>query len=478
MSATTYPVRVDASLDTRLSRWLWLVKWILVIPHYFILAFLWIAFAVLSVVAFVAILCTGHYPRAIFDFNVGVLRWWWRVQYYAYGALGTDRYPPFSLKEVPDYPAHLEIAYPERLSRGLVLVKWWLLAIPQYIIVGLFAGGGTFGAWWLGNRNAGWSGGGLIGILVLIAAVILAFTGRYPDTIFDFVLGMNRWVLRVAAYAGLMTDQYPPFRLDTGGHEPGGTLTLQPPASPAAEIGGTAELPGVQDAMPPAGPAEPGLGWTVGRVVSAVIGSVLVLSAAGFLAGGAGLTWAGHARREGGFVTSTSASYSTADRALVSDTIQLPAASWNWLGKSVIGQVRLRVTASDPSKPVFVGIAQAAAVSRYLSGAGYTTLTNLGGRTTAVSHQGTAVPAAPASTPIWTVHAVGTGTQALVWTPAAGNWTVVVMNPNATPGLSVQADAGATMPGLSWITGFLLIGGLLLMAGGVLLIVISVRLAS
>jgi len=217
---SVYPLRAEGQLDDDLSRWLWLLKWVLIIPHVIALAFLWIAFVVLTVVAFFAILFTGRHPRAIFDFKVGVLRWTWRVSFYSYSALGTDRYPPFKLGDVADYPARLEVEYPQALSRGLVLVKWWLLALPQYLVVAVFAGGALAG---FNEANDGWawtSGGGLIGLLVLIAAVVLLFTGRYPKAIFDFVMGMNRWVYRVAAYAALMTDAYPPFRLDMGGREP------------------------------------------------------------------------------------------------------------------------------------------------------------------------------------------------------------------------------------------------------------------
>ncbi|HZT64596.1 MAG TPA: DUF4389 domain-containing protein [Acidimicrobiales bacterium] len=212
-----YPVRLDGHLDPAVSRWQWLFKWILVIPHVVVLCFLWMAVTVLTAVAGVAILFTGRYPRRIFDFNVGVMRWSWRVTFYAIGAFGTDRYPPFSLSRDPSYPADFTVEYPERLSRGLVLVKWWLLALPHYLIVAVFAGGWGYG--WSGWRIAG--GGGLIALLALISAVILAVNGRYPESLFDFVMGMNRWCYRVLAYAALMRDEYPPFRLDPGGTDPG-----------------------------------------------------------------------------------------------------------------------------------------------------------------------------------------------------------------------------------------------------------------
>jgi hypothetical protein len=245
-----YPVVVHGRAGEPLSRWLWLVKWLLLIPHYIALVFLGVAFAVVTVVAFFAILFTGRYPRGLFSFNLGVLRWGWRVSYYGYNALGTDRYPPFTLAEVPDYPATLDIAYPERLSRGLALVKWWLLALPHYLVLAFLVGGAAWTydrvdggreVFGLGSETA--ASGGLVGLLVLFAGAALLFTRRYPHGLYDLVMGLNRWALRVTAYAALMTDAYPPFRLDQGGAEPA------PPVGPGPSSPGS----GLPEQADPAG---------------------------------------------------------------------------------------------------------------------------------------------------------------------------------------------------------------------------------
>ncbi len=197
-----FPLTFKAELTEPLSPALWLVKWFLLIPHFVVLPFLWCGCAVSWLVSLFAILFTGRYPRGLFDYNVGVLRWSWRVAFYGYDALGTDEYPPFTLR-AGGYPADLDVRYPERLSPGLALVKWWLLAIPHYIVIGVLQGG------------AGFYEFGLTFILTIFAGVTLLFTGRYPSDIFRLVIGMNRWTFRVLAYAALMTDEYPPFRLES-----------------------------------------------------------------------------------------------------------------------------------------------------------------------------------------------------------------------------------------------------------------------
>ncbi len=215
----TYPLGLRAQLDEPLGRWLWLIKWILAIPHFVVLAFLWLAFWILTVAAFVSILGSGRYPQAIFATNVGIMRWSWRVAVYSYGTLSTDRYPPFTLGDA-DYPAHLSVAFPHALSRRLVLVKWWLLALPHYLIIGIFCGPAPSGV------SGAHLTGGLVPLLACIVGYALLFTGRYPRGLFDLLVGLNRWLFRVIGYVALMYDDYPPFRIDLGGEERIATVAL------------------------------------------------------------------------------------------------------------------------------------------------------------------------------------------------------------------------------------------------------------
>ena len=455
------PLRLRGSLDPGLSRWLWLVKWLLAIPHYIVLFFLWLAFVVLTVVAFFAILFTGRYPRGIFDFNVGVLRWTWRVAFYSYGALGTDRYPPFTLDEAPDYPATLELAYPERLSRGLVLVKWWLLAIPHYVVVGIFLGGGYAAAeatdwvWTVGLQA------GLIGTLVLFAGVALLFTTRYPRGIFDFVLGLDRWVARVAVYAGLMTDAYPPFRLDQGG-EDAAVVPTEPPPAPAEAA---AVAPG------PVEPAQEGGG--AGRVVLLVVGSIAAVLAFGLLAGGCALVAIDQTQRDDdNFLMSPSEDFRTSTYAIVSKNADIDSGEAEWALDTFLGTVRIR---SESDRSVFVGIGSATEVDGYLEGVEHDVVTDLEDEPRYARTRGGEPEGPPGDQEFWVASSSGSGEQTLEWDPEDGDWRVVVMNADGRRGVSSDMSIGAELDSVILVGIGLLAGGALLALGAALAITAGVR---
>ena len=451
-----YPVRVEARLDPEISRWVWLVKWFLAIPHYIALAFLFVAFALLSVVAFFAILFTGRYPKSIFEFNVGVLRWSWRVSYYSYGALGTDKYPPFTLAEVPDYPAKFEVEYPDHLSRGLVLIKWWLLALPHYLIVGILAGA-TWFAWSSDDWQA--TGPGLIGLLVFISGVALLFTGTYPKPLFDLILGLNRWVLRVTAYAALMTDRYPPFRLDMGGPEGGGTLAVSDDAAPATSTGTTAAR-----------------GWTPGAIIALIVGVILAFAAVGVgSAGGIGL-WADQTQRDdAGFISTDTETFSTGTYAVVSESMDIEVeGTKDFFPQGLLGDARIRITPSSDA-PVFIGIADTDAAAGYLSGMSYAITDDFEGEVEG-TNSGGAPSTPPAKAGIWTAFAEGTGTQSLVWEVEEGDWTLVAMNADGSKGVTITADAGLEIPALTGIAvALILAGGVLLLIAGALVVAATTR---
>lgn len=180
-------VSFDVAYPESLSRGLIFIKWLLAIPHFLILYLMGIAFAVISIIAWFAILITGAYPRSLWQFSMTYQRWYANVASYA--LLMRDEYPPFA---GGPYPVRLDLAYPPRLSRGLIFVKW-LLVIPHLIVIAVLAWVAWFVFW--------------------IAWFAILFTGKYPRSLFGFMTGFLRWTMRANLYAGLMTDAYPPFRM-------------------------------------------------------------------------------------------------------------------------------------------------------------------------------------------------------------------------------------------------------------------------
>ena len=189
-TTASYPLTYDVEYPGELSRWLIFVKWLLAIPHLIVVYGLGVAASLLTFIAFFAILFTKRYPRELFDFVVNINRW--NANVISYLFLLRDDYPPFSW-DSGLYPVTYEVAYPEELSRWLIFVKW-LLVIPHIIVLSfLFVGM----------------------FLALIAAwFAILFTGRFPESLFRFVVGVNRWQLRANAYMNLMCDEYPPFSME------------------------------------------------------------------------------------------------------------------------------------------------------------------------------------------------------------------------------------------------------------------------
>lgn len=187
-----YPLRLDIDHQEQYSRFMPLVKWFLLIPHYIALIVLSFVAVLAVIVAWFAVLITGRYPRALFDFVLGVGRWRMRVTGYLY--LLVDGYPPFSLEHDPDYPVRFQIEYPEDgVARWRPLVAW-LLVIPYLIVANIIQ--------YLGH------------LMVFFGFFTILFTRKFPKGMFDIVLVSLRWLERGYAYLLWMTTKYPPFVWD------------------------------------------------------------------------------------------------------------------------------------------------------------------------------------------------------------------------------------------------------------------------
>ncbi|GIF42804.1 DUF4389 domain-containing protein [Actinoplanes xinjiangensis] len=429
-----YPLRMEARCNESLSRWLWLVKWLLLLPHYLALAVLWTGLVVLTVVAYLAVLFTGRYPEPIRAYNVGVLRWTWRVGYYGYQALGTDAYPPFTLADDPQYPARLHLEPHDPPRRWLPLVAW-LFAIPHLTLLGALHATGS-------RSTEPPTPLGVTALLLLIAAFALLFTGRYPGGLHDLLVGVARWTLRVTAYIVLLVPSYPPFRLDQGGFEPDPA-----PAGPVA-------MPAPRPAPQPS---------VTGSVVALVAGVLLLLPAVGLSTGGAVLLAVDAARDSAGYVTSPVQQLETSTAAITAEHVTVSGAGVWTRETTDLGDLRLDVT-TTAGQPIFVGVAPQSAVDTWLAGTAHDEVTGFGSGAARYDRAGARIrPAStPASQPFWIAQASGSDSTTLQWTATDGEYAVVVANVTGASGVSVDVRGAARVPDLTGLGSGLLAAGILI----------------
>jgi len=181
----------DVQYPERLNRLTTFFRVLLLIPHMLVLAVLGLVAYIVTVIAWLAILITGSYPRGLWDFTFSVTRYAGRVSAYYY--LMRDEFPPFGGSG--DYPVTYELAYPEQMSRLTTFFRA-ILVIPHYIIVYFL-------------QIA-------LSVITFIAWFAILFTGQYPRGMFSFAVGVLRWQQRVIAYYALLTDAYPPFSMEAG----------------------------------------------------------------------------------------------------------------------------------------------------------------------------------------------------------------------------------------------------------------------
>jgi hypothetical protein len=206
-----------------------------------------------------------------------------------------------------------------------------------------------------------------------------------------------------------------------------------------------------------------------------VIGILLALISLGLLGSGGTALWADTQRDAAGYLTTGVHAFSAPGSALATERIELGSAGTGWLySPALLGTVRIRVTPARPGPAMFVGIGPAADVDRYLAGVSHTLISDLWADKVQPIAGGTP-GSAPGTQDFWAAAASGPGPQILRWHPAAGSWTVVVMNADGRPGISVRADLGATYPTLLPIAAGLLAAGAVFGVGGALLIAGAIR---